>query len=69
MDVVTDSTRVTLSDELSYNVLALANPKGLSGAHAERVADLALQGCHVIRLLCQTPRRDRGANDDAIMLC
>jgi len=44
MDVVTDSTSVALSDEQSYNVLALANPKGLSGAHAERVVRLSLAG-------------------------
>jgi len=29
---------------LSHNVLALANPKGLSGANAERVGRLSLAG-------------------------
>ena len=51
---------------ITYNVLALANPKGLSAANAERVVDLALQGCHVNLLLCQTPLRDRGACDVAL---
>jgi len=35
----------------SYSVLALVNPKDLSGANAKRVSDLALQGCHVNMLL------------------
>jgi len=44
MDVVTDSTKMTLSDELSYNVLALTNPHWLIAAPAAGTTDLASAG-------------------------
>ena len=64
--ITTDGLFSLFRFRISDNVLALANPKGLSEAQRNGSADLALQGCHVIKLLCQTHLRDRGACDDAL---
>ena len=51
---------------ISYNVLTLANPKGLSVAHAERVARLSLAGLSAAYTTLKSSSADRGACDDAL---